>query len=392
MNKALEQIILQKVFKVIISIAGFVFYYRYFSTQGQLSLMICICYIIIYLFMLWIPKYWWSPSKYMLISSLLIGTVLVIHLLNMEFEGAKLLWPLVCLLAISPVKFIVTTSLQALLAIGVILEISWINNFPYANLFGLGGLYVGIRGQSLLREVYQINQEQFIELEQIHEELMATHAELQEATLQSMKYAALTERTRIARDIHDGLGHQMTSLVVQLQALELMLPNDPQTATKTVNQLLKIARSGMEEIRVTVHEWASDEKGLGIIAIRGFISQTASNSKIKFHLKEEGGFSEWNEDISITIFRVLQEAITNVIRHSGANEVEICIQENDQKISLVVSDNGRFINTSSFQNGFGVKGMIERCQSIGGTCTFSASKEGGLKIKIIIPLYQIESI
>ncbi|RAN86464.1 hypothetical protein B5P41_28985 [Bacillus sp. SRB_28] len=357
-----------------------------------------ICYVTFYSFLFWVPKRWWSASKYMLISTLLISTVVGMYLLGLGYSSSLLLWPLVYLLAISPAKFILTTALQAFVTIVVILVLLWINNFPNVDLYALcgilfimSGVYIGGRILSLLKETYQINQEQFLELEQVHEKLKATHAELQKETLQSMQYAALTERTRIAREIHDGLGHHMTSLIVQLQALELMLPNDPQTATKTTHQLLKIARLGMEEIRSTVHEWENDEKGLGIIALRGFISQTASNSKIQFHLKEESDFSEWPENISITMFRILQESITNVMRHSGANEVEICIRENEQNLSLIISDNGRFANKDSFQNGFGIKGMIERCQSVRGACTFTTNVHGGLTITTRIPLTHLES-
>ncbi|EEM07908.1 sensor histidine kinase [Bacillus pseudomycoides] len=86
------------------------------------------------------------------------------------------------------------------------------------------------------------------------------------------------------------------------------------------------------------------------------------------------------------MFRILQESITNVIRHSGANEVDVCIQEHAQELSLIVSDNGQFLSRNLYQNGFGVKGMIERCQSVGGTCNFSVNSDGGLKVEAIIPL------
>ncbi|WP_173927862.1 sensor histidine kinase [Bacillus thuringiensis] len=373
-------------FKVVISTAILWIYYSNFANQEQVVIVICIFYIAIYFFMIWSPKNWWNVSKYTFICILLIGTTIMLRFLGIGFGLDLLLWPLVCLLASAPKKFIQMTSLQAICTIIVVLELSWTSTFPYSTLLALGGVYVGIRGRSLLREAYQINQEQLIKLEKMHEELKNAHIELQKATLQSMRYAALTERTRIAREIHDGLGHQMTSLIVQLQALEFMLPNDPQTAAKTVNQLLEIARTGMNEVRMTVREWASDEKGLGIIALRGFISQAAANSKIQFHFKEEGDFSEWDEEISIAIFRILQESITNVIRHSGASEVDMYIKEKRNEISLIVSDNGRFIDKGSFKNGFGVKGMIERCHSVGGNCTFSTNPQGGLVVKVIIPL------
>jgi signal transduction histidine kinase len=391
LNKLLERMYLQNAPQILVSIAIIWIYYRQFANQGPTALLISTCYSAIYLYMIWSPKRWWSAPRYTLVSIVLIGTVLLLHFLYSGFPGDKLLWPLVFLLAVAPEKFIRTTSLLAVATIVVILELSWINMFPYETMFALGGLFIGIRGRSLLREVYRINKEQLVWLDKAHEELKAAHAELQEATLHSMQYAALTERTRLAREIHDGLGHQMTSLIVQLQALELMLPNDPHTAANTVTELLKIARKGMEEVRVTVREWASDEKGLGIIALRGLLSQTMMNSQIKFQLNEKGEFSEWSEDISIIIYRILQESITNVMRHSGASEVVVCIQETEQELSLVVSDNGRFADNTSSQNGFGVKGMIERCQSVGGTCIFSTNRQGGLKVKAIIPLTNLVS-
>ncbi|WP_218923174.1 sensor histidine kinase [Bacillus wiedmannii] len=346
-----------------------------------------------YSVLFWVPRSWWSTSKYRLISILLISTVVGMYLLGLGFVSTLLLWPLIYLLAISPLKFILTTSIQALVTIAVISGVLWINNIPNGTSFQpfvsftiLSWVYIIGRILSFLKETQQTSQEQFLELEQVHEELKATHAELQIATLQSMQYAALTERTRIAREIHDGLGHQMTSLIVQLQALELMLENDPKAAKTTVWQLLKIARLGMEEIRTSVHEWENDEKDLGIIALRGCISQMASHSEIQFHFKEEGEFSEWSKNISTTMFRILQEALTNVVRHSGANEIEICIREHDNSLSLIISDNGQFTNKHSLQNGFGIRGMIERCQSIGGTCTFVTNEQGGLTVTANIPI------
>jgi signal transduction histidine kinase len=86
-----------------------------------------------------------------------------------------------------------------------------------------------------------------------------------------MRYAALEERTRLAREIHDGIGHQLTSLIVQLQALEIMLPNNPEDASRAVTQMLGISRRAMAEVRLAVREWSSDEMGLGLVALKGLV-------------------------------------------------------------------------------------------------------------------------
>jgi signal transduction histidine kinase len=75
-----------------------------------------------------------------------------------------------------------------------------------------------------------------------HEELHQAHAELQEAAVRSMRYAALEERVRLSSEIHDGVGHQLTSLIIQLQALELMLPDDVEQASAVVPEMIVVAR------------------------------------------------------------------------------------------------------------------------------------------------------
>lgn len=386
MIKQLVQFIFSNRMKVISSIALIWIYYGFYSHQEPTALAICNFYVGMYLLMIWVPIRWWSSMRYLLITVILIGTALLIYFVHLSLFSDKLLWPLVCLLAIAPTNLILPTLFLAIATTIVIVGFSWTNYFPYDTLFALVGLYIGIRGRILLREADLVNHEQFLKLKEMHNTLQAAHAELQEATLQSMQYAALTERTRIAREIHDGLGHQMTSLIVQLQALELMLPNDPHTAEKTVTELLNIARKGMGEIRMSVREWANDEKGLGIIAIRGFISQVSANSNIHFQLVEEGDFSEWSEDISIALFRILQESVTNVIRHSEASKVEISISEKERELSLIVSDNGILNDNIYLQKGFGITGIFERCKTVGGTCTFSINPNGGLKVLVKIPM------
>jgi signal transduction histidine kinase len=389
LNKQLERNILQHASETLGSIAIIWIYYKQFANQGHAALLICACYLATYLFMIWSPKDWWSASRYALVSTVLTVTILLLHFLYIGFQGDTLLWPLVFLMAAPPGNFIRMALALTITMIIVILELSFTNKFPYQTLLLLGGCYIAIRGRSLLREAYRINNEQLEQLDKAHEELKSTHAELQEATLHSMRYAALTERNRLAREIHDGLGHQMTSLIVQLQALEIMLPNDPRTAADTVTKLLNVARKGMEEVRTSVRKWANDEKGLGIIALRGLLSQTAANSQIRFQVLEEGEFSEWPEQIGIVMYRILQESITNVMRHSGASEVVVGIQENEMELSLTVSDNGHLEDEASVQSGFGVKGMVERCKSVGGTCTFSANLNGGLKVSVTIPLNKL---
>lgn len=231
-----------------------------------------------------------------------------------------------------------------------------------------------------------MNQLRLQELNKAHKELQEAHAELQEAAVHSMRYAALEERTRLSREIHDGLGHQLTSLIVQLQALEIMLPDDPKKASETISQLLQIARQAMAEVRTAVREWSNDEMGLGLVALKGLVSQIQGRSSIKFDFVQDSEMTEWPIEISIVLYRVLQESLTNILRHSNATSVTVRIKENDDQIFLTIADNGNYTENAPLTPGFGLQGMMERCRLYGGNCTFSQEEPHGLRIEATLPM------
>ena len=201
-----------------------------------------------------------------------------------------------------------------------------------------------------------------------------------------MQYAAFAERTKLAREIHDGLGHQMTSLIIQLQALKIMLRKNPAAAQDHVEELLKVARKGMEEIRVAVKEWTSDEKDLGLTSLKGLISQVQANSLLQIEFIQAGSITEWSMEESTILYRILQESLTNVLRHSYADSVIVNVTEINGVVKLTIDDNGIYTGDKPLKYGFGLNGMIKRCQSVGGNCSFSLNEPKGLRVEAIIPI------
>ncbi|WP_158289555.1 sensor histidine kinase [Paenibacillus flagellatus] len=253
------------------------------------------------------------------------------------------------------------------------------DGFSYGALLAAVLMYVAVRSQSLLRAAHQTNRKQL-------ERLKAAYSELQQTSVQAMGYAALSERARLARDIHDGLGHQMTSLIVQLQALKWMIPKDPVEAVNSVDEMLKVARKGMDEVRYAVKEWSDDEKGLGPVALKGLISQTEAHSRLRIRYNEIGPIGDWPVACSTILYRILQEALTNILKHADANRVDIVVEEAKEKVKLLIMDDGRFSGEKPLDAGFGLNGMIDRCQSAGGSIAFSPNSPSGLRIEAVIPL------
>ncbi|MCX2808792.1 histidine kinase [Bacillus sp. ChL18] len=229
--------------------------------------------ILLYFVLLWARETWWSGIKYAVISLLIIAIELILNDVY-GITDATLLCPLVWILATVYDKYKYLSSILPLLTIVVLIRKIWKN-------------------------AYRMKELHLQEINKAHQELKEAHAELQEAAMHSMKYAALEERIRLAREIHDGLGHQLTSLIVQLQALEIMLPDEPKRASEVTTQLLQIARQAMAEVRISVREWSSDEMGLGIIALKGLVSQIQGRSSIQFNFVQESKISEWPNETSI---------------------------------------------------------------------------------------------
>jgi signal transduction histidine kinase len=378
MEKAFLKFIDSYAGKTIGSILLCVFFYKGFAPYGNTAIWICSVFVAVYLWMLYSKRSWWSTSKYALFAGILISLSCILYFSFPSYPKYAL-WPLIFFLAASEPKWGKTTTILAAITGITILLLLHAKTFPYQESLIIIGLYFSVHSTSKLKETYQKSQRQL-------EELNEAHAELQETTVLSMQYAAFAERTKLAREIHDGLGHQMTSLIIQLQALKIMLKKNPAAAHDHVEDLLKVARKGMEEIRSAVKEWTSDEKDLGITSLKGLISQVQANSLLQIEFIQNGNITEWTIEESTILYRILQESLTNILRHSYADSVIVHVTEMNKVVKLSIADNGIYTGDKPLEYGFGLNGMIKRCQSIGGNSSFSLNEPKGLRVEASIPI------
>lgn len=253
------------------------------------------------------------------------------------------------------------------------------------NTVGLLGLFVGARYVGLLRIAREAREQYLLDLER-------AHRELQEVSLQSMQAAVLQERNRIARDIHDSVGHELTTLVVQLQALQLRIQKDVESAEQKIAELLVVARRSLHEVRHSVRNIASSAPITGLQALTALVNSVRVSSGLAIAFDPPTNVDDWPLDTGVVLYRLLQEALTNIVRHSGAKNVSIRLERTDrpeeQAMRLLVEDDGKALPTVPVQEGFGIRGMRARCQECGGTFTWQAVAPHGLRLKAIIPLYK----
>ncbi|WP_274654356.1 sensor histidine kinase [Paenibacillus humicola] len=348
-----------------------------------------------YMVFIWLHHEKWSFRQYAALTVLILLGALVLDYRHPDpgtgFANgnyvSSMLWPLIWLLGITPQRLI-RSSVAGLAA--TLAAICFMNRYapdPVNYLFGPIGLYLGTRGISFFKEGARISKRHLHELHEAHWHLQQAHLELQEVAVHSMRYAALSERTRLARDIHDGIGHQLTSLIIQLQAVEMMLPGRAEEAAEQVPVMLGVARQAMGEIRSAVRDWSADESGLSLSALRGLVSQCAAHSGIHVQFEcDEDVFPELPMAAGTALYRILQEALTNAMKHSHAGTVRIGLQKENGAIVMHVTDDGIVSGDTDLQPDFGIKGMIQRCEAAGGRLTWAFNPPHGLAVRAEIPI------
>ncbi len=195
------------------------------------------------------------------------------------------------------------------------------------------------------------------------------------------------ERKRIAREIHDELGQALTALKIDVDWLAERLADEGKIGDrlKSMSNILLETVSSVRRIAEHLRPGMLDDLGLAA-AIEWQVDQFMARSGIRCGLSMNKEEFELDERLAICIYRIIQEALTNVARHSGADSVEVRIKEEDEKITLEVSDNGVGFDTESKRHSYGLLGIRERVEMIGGKVEVSSRKGRGTTLKAMVPI------
>ncbi len=198
------------------------------------------------------------------------------------------------------------------------------------------------------------------------------------------------ERHRIARELHDEAGQLLTSLLVGLRTLEDS--RNMAAAKAQGHRLREIAAQAIDEIgRLArgLHPAVLSDHGLGV-ALSRYVAEYTKNHNIAVDLTLDGLDScDLQPAVQVSLYRILQEALTNVVRHAKAQAVSIVFERSATALRVAMTDNGRGFDTkvlsSVSSNRLGIQGMRERAGMLGGTISFT-SKGAGTQILLEIPL------
>lgn len=218
----------------------------------------------------------------------------------------------------------------------------------------------------------------------LYEQLETANKQLKEYALEAERNAETRERNRLAREIHDTLGHTLTGIVTGIDACITILDYSPEAARGQLEKIGNVARQGITDVRRSVKKLRPDalEKLSLEEALQTMLDNMASASGVRIFFENQVHPLKFHEDEEEAVYRVIQEASTNAVRHGHAGEIRICIAKKDQWLTVQVEDNG--CGCGQVEKGFGLKHMEERLKLLGGKLFWDGKK--GFIIRAEIPI------
>lgn len=207
-----------------------------------------------------------------------------------------------------------------------------------------------------------------------NERILTLNQQLQKANEQLHAFAQekelmgeTRERNRLAREIHDTLGHILTGISVGIDAVAILMETSPEAAGKQLETIGKMARTGLDDVRRSVRKLKPDalERLSLENAIHQMIEEMSGGTNTKIYFVSYIDKIEFESDIEEILYRIIQESTTNAIRHGKATEIWIRMSEKNGELILMISDNG--CGCSEIVEGFGLQHMRERVELAGGT-------------------------
>lgn len=220
-------------------------------------------------------------------------------------------------------------------------------------------------------------------------ELEEAHSELQRYASSVRELAISEERTRVAREVHDTVGHYLTVVSLQLEAARKVMEKKPERSREEVEKAQEFASEALSEVRRSVRALkplaVEERSGTGALAalVRSF---EGAGPFVSFDI--DGGERELPPEADLVLYRALQEGLTNAVRHSDARRVEVSLVYEETRVRLSVSDDGAGVPDGVLEEGFGLSALRERVELLEGALAVGNVPGGGFLLSVELPAGQ----
>jgi signal transduction histidine kinase len=229
-------------------------------------------------------------------------------------------------------------------------------------------------------------------------ELQEAHRELQAYSAQVEELAAVKERNRLARELHDSVTQTIFSMTLTAEAARILLERDPSKVGTQIDRLLELAQSALAEMRSLISHLRPKtvaEEGL-IPALRRHVDERGNQDGLTVALNLEGYTEDDTRlppETEEALFRIVQEALNNVLKHARTDRAEIRLHMSDELVSLLIEDSGVGFDPAHVSLGtshLGLTSMRERVKALGGRLEIESQPRAGTHIKVEVPLAKEE--
>ena len=225
--------------------------------------------------------------------------------------------------------------------------------------------------------------------------LSGKNAELHEANVKLQEYSEtikrmteIEERNRLAREIHDTLGHALTGIVVSADAGKILFDAAPEEAKARFDVIGQTARQGLEDVRRSIRALRPDALESHDLesALEKMIENFRETTGADIRYAQEAGKLLLAQDEEVTVYRIVQEGMTNAIRHGEATQINLIIDRKDRNLRVRIFDNG--VGMQGKKTGFGLNYMKERVELLKGTLRYGNREDGsrGFFLEAEIPV------
>lgn len=271
-------------------------------------------------------------------------------------------------------------------AILTFVGVAFIAGIPVQNIwtnilsFLAGQLFVVIFTQAISDE-----ESARLKVEKMASELMQANTRLRDYAGKVEELTLIKERSRLAREIHDGLGHSLTTINMQIKATQAVLQKNPEKAKEMLGSAQQITKDALEEVRDSVFALRSSSESPVTLEnqLKTLISKSEP-SGIQARFKLTGKRRELSPKVEYTLYRTAQESLNNILKHSHASHLWITLDYLQPKTTrLSIRDDG--VGADELDEGYGMQGLRERVNLVGGKIDFQTSQGKGLTVTIEVP-------
>jgi len=268
--------------------------------------------------------------------------------------------------------------------------IIWASQMLILGLLGSWQAVVGW-GMALLAAIFFVGvfTQMTVNESKARSELAEANLKLREYAVQAEELAVARERNRLAREIHDGLGHYLTAINIQIKAAAAVSAQDPRLAGEALSKAQSLAEEALADVRRSVSALRADPSTSRPLSetLALLLGELKSN-QVQTQFVLEGAPRPLDPQADFTFYRAAQEGITNVRKHANARKVVLTLTYGPRSVRLVLRDDG--VGAEDASGGFGLVGLRERAELLGGVLSVETAPGQGFNLALELPTVEEE--